>query len=1800
MLRLNGNSEYAFATRNSINANPIVYVEWNYNSIARPYVVAPNSYGVLDEYLKNADAWKSSSGTAHRAKYSGYATHSNPSPEAIALTVTGTNNATFRSSSVTLESSSAAKYYKLTFYAKADQPINATPIKTIPYSEIDAETSAAGDTYYFYRIVQVDKNGNSAAIDYDYSDVKAVDSSTAANNIKLHWDHETYAGPVYHIYRGRDYGNMSHLRTVNAKKYKVDNFDNSASITTTVIEIEGPADDLFLGARVKMLSVKNLSNIVSPSDKTKRKSLSDYQKDIEGTLWKILSKTSSTDNTTITASYIGTEKLSSAGVKLSASKTAQARLSLQSFIDLDINSTSTRLDPIPLKSDRVRLMPTPILKYQENTIDSTKYFIRTYETETSHPQIKHGVIELDPINYTKIEVFFEATERFDSVEFDLDINASYYGPSVLLYNPEIYEIDDWNFISCEYYPIESVFDSNRPGEALLNPYLQYDDTQINSTITNARAIKTKPASFAVFNPNDLFGNLFPYKQVYDSYLNNTMRYYVSNWMSSVQNRTSTSIMANYHDPMSINKVVVKGSNCFSNLAGASGSVTLITADGSEAVPFESGDFNDSGIMILHWNGLEWSSTRPTDGTFPPTLTDSGILQNVKSDITGIIFTIDNLPIVKKGDNKTLRAHIIEISPRLELDISGITKSFSVTKSMDDSSAAAGFPLSYINANSATIEIDNIPVYKNNFPYTIFDNFAEGATFYGLLKQNVKFNVALKSPNQDFTEAIPMFTMYADTWTISDIRNLTVSLYDATKSNLMALQAPDYLGEDESMFSTITNVMDAAGFSDYDYDSLKQIMNRRTSGTTHFWCDRTQTLFEAMQSFFVAHQIGAFFDEYGIMRFVDIDQILDNYLDRNIEPDFAVSDMSMEIKSGDNYITYIPNLVSQGYSTSVEKKIGKVALEYSIPIRNFSGDVNVDGFARAAEAPAMVWTEKEDVGIILSYAKRSVYSGDDAIFTDPLLSTLRKLGSSPANTVGSYNGTAFLQGELVSWSGQEWQFYPFTKSSSVSFSASAIVTSASPFKSSASIVTTSPSAAKVAVGMTAYGEQIPLDSTVKAKSSKVGSKKTFTASYDGERTSIVSSNPAASSVKVDWIVQGSYFPANTYVTSVEIASSSTVIALNNKPTKIGALNVSTYGSSTTFTLSASTTAVGTASTSGSTTNYSTSFDVGFSLDDSAKVANPEFSKGLRIIATEPNDIQSALRQIISQDERISGAKFDFTGKLHGLIRGDRFTSVRNHYMVDDDLKINGTLTSGWVSSSVCFNKRVINSRTTTLPLNGNTSDNGSTIVFDKNVAKFKVNRDGKNNSYPLLLSPKQSSDLADYNQPVTASSFNYYSFMFTTENFGARKQWGSDTSIVELGLYISTEEGNLMIGLTNDKDTTYLKSNVDRGTTGSGDNEDDLSVYVLKTTHDEGAVDAGDILWKKKVRNVFDGKSHRVGFAFHTSSDFSSAANFNFYYCTVIIDGASYGPYKINKYLTGKNIARPAKTWGFYVRNTDRNFNSSGKVKNSTVSLHEMYACKWWNNEMDEVVKNKRKWHWETKYFLDGLLNMKVDVEPKYYFWGKITLRGIKFYEGTNFETSPIKTETLHEEYDGYEPKTTVDQTFKTLTPTNKSHLVMSTINRTPFRFNFAVTHKKNELVWLSTSNNQVEGTEFTPMSFNANYNKTTDPIVLERVIDASSIANSIQLSTNWVQSDHDAKVLLNKIGLLANSFNNEVSVTIFGNPLIQTGDICQFAYSLKRLGYDPEDENVKPKMFLVKSVNHNYGAGLKTELVLKPLFDVPE
>ena len=203
MLKLDGNSELVFASHNSINIVPSVSIEWNYNSIVKPYAVAPSHSLNLSsaDSLKDYQDWAAVTGNQRvsLAKKSGYSTYTNKTTSAIRLSAGDSRTGTHQSPIVSLNPTSTGNYYKLTFYVKADQPVVANNPDTIVSSEIIADSSANGGTTYMYRVVQVDRNGRMAPLDYEFNDVAYVYSDFNANNIKLHWDHTKYRGPVYHI-----------------------------------------------------------------------------------------------------------------------------------------------------------------------------------------------------------------------------------------------------------------------------------------------------------------------------------------------------------------------------------------------------------------------------------------------------------------------------------------------------------------------------------------------------------------------------------------------------------------------------------------------------------------------------------------------------------------------------------------------------------------------------------------------------------------------------------------------------------------------------------------------------------------------------------------------------------------------------------------------------------------------------------------------------------------------------------------------------------------------------------------------------------------------------------------------------------------------------------------------------------------------------------------------------------------------------------------------------------------------------------------------------------------------------------------------------------------------------------------------------------------------------------------------------------------------------------------------------------------------------------------------------------------
>ena len=139
---------------------------------------------------------------------------------------------------------------------------------------------------------------------------------------------------------------------------------------------------------------------------------------------------------------------------------------------------------------------------------------------------------------------------------------------------------------------------------------------------------------------------------------------------------------------------------------------------------------------------------------------------------------------------------------------------------------------------------------------------------------------------------------------------------------------------------------------------------------------------------------------------------------------------------------------------------------------------------------------------------------------------------------------------------------------------------------------------------------------------------------------------------------------------------------------------------------------------------------------------------------------------------------------------------------------------------------------------------------------------------------------------------------------------------------------------------------------------------------------------------------------------------------------------------------------------------------------------------------------------------------------------------------------------------------------------------------------------MSSQDGNISQGKIENFAINAHFFKSSEEKTLERIIDNANINQSATLTSNWIQNTAHAQNLMKKIMIMINSFNQTISIQIFGNPLIQVGDICQFVYTLKKIGYDPEGQGVIPKYFIVKEVSQEFTGGLVTNLVIKPLFNM--
>lgn len=1317
-----------------------------------------------------------------------------------------------------------------------------------------------------------------------------------------------------------------------------------------------------------------------------------------------------------------------------------ASTSNNSYVHL-VNTRQTSWYPEPFLSQKFYMNPVVRLYDGANYLEDTKFYCKVYDEKAIDPDYISSTVEFDGSKFYKVEITFGSDNAFSSVALSLPILTNSLGLGVFISKAEVFKINKKVFENSSYYSIESPFAPNRPGEMFLHPIMPASA----STITKSDGTTIARPLSRLFYANSKFvadkKAVTPYVNLTEQsalYNYNRYKYYISDGDTG-----ANVIRAQYTKYIDINKIVVKASNAVTDSTKFSGSVQILGPQNAviQTVQFDAGAFNANGIMVLYYNGSSWSTNR--GNWTPPKLTESGILQFVTSSVTGLIYNQNKATTLNptfatefkkiNGDpNTVLDSHIIEISPRLEIDMSDLTKSIKVDKQMDDKDSAAGLPMGFMNANSGAIELSNIPVYKNQFPHTLFEPLSENATFSDVIRQGVKFTLMLTSPNNDFTDTIPFATMYADSWSITGLEHISVDLFDTAKYYLMAIEAPDTFVENESISEVISIILEMSGVSDYDYDSLQSILNSNTNHINSFWTSNKETTFDALRNLFVANQIGASFDEYGILRFYNLDEYIYNYVSSNFTPEFAVTDVPLTITANSGSIIYESNLIQGSFNPTVDRKIGKITLNYKIPQISMSNDKS-DIMGKKTIAPAAAFAESGTVGLISSYTNKSVLSTDNYISTDPAIS----FGPNGVrNTVGELPGLAFLRGELVSWKAQEWTF------------------------------------------------------------------------------------------------SGNFRSFNKVIFNI-------------------------------------------------------------------------------------SDIDETIRRLVLIDPTTSSVGYQFTGKLIGVERGKKLTSIRNHYLYHDSTSKSDGYYTSYDSNLDTY---IQHYRLFRSGAGITTIDDGihsGAINFINNICNFKLEigaADSGGNGYPLVIIPRtNTSNSKAISVPTSASNFNYYSFTFSSDsNYINKIFYTMGGPIVETGLFIkylnawNSTNKSLLIGIQGYSDSI------------SATNSSKVLKAKIVCNGLSDFIFANDVEIPCPI-NVFDAKNHTIGIAINYSNSFLPTVQV--FVDNVLIHGVDTNGKNISNDFTDyirlksgntTDVSSKAYDWGVYAMNCNTDSTSinsvGGGIKTDimTMYLKEMYAFKYngvspFTSAMKQHFETDAvNYHWQISWFLDNLVQ-GVPSEPTYYYWGPNTLTGAYLYNKTEYTTSPAKPGTEVTNFTGYNPATIVTSGgAPVLTTVKKNDVTHSHIFGSPFRFSqMWVNNTKGDkqLVYLGTSDQKVGNGTMHNVSIDAKFYKASESKTLERTIDPLNMQNSVTLSSDWIQSEDQASRLISKMMYFANTFNETISVQIFGNPLIQVGDVCQLVYTVKKIGYDPESTGVIPKYFLVKQVSNDFDSGLTTNLTLKPMFD---
>lgn len=212
-------------------------------------------------------------------------------------------------------------------------------------------------------------------------------------------------------------------------------------------------------------------------------------------------------------------------------------------------------------------------------------------------------------------------------------------------------------------------------------------------------------------------------------------------------------------------------------------------------------------------------------------------------------------VVKTMNAPSTPLDIIELSPRLLVNISGYVDSFDLVKSV--SSDQNGLPVGYLtvsNGNLSITNFDNIFTQANTFDGT------NGSIVTEYARQNTKFvfyETILDVNGAD--KYIPLKTFYAEEFPRPSGGDSVISIpLRDLFFRLETTNAPALLSQETTLTHAVATVLDYVGISNYTF---KNITTENDVILPFFFVEPNISVAEILERLAVATQTAMFFDEY---------------------------------------------------------------------------------------------------------------------------------------------------------------------------------------------------------------------------------------------------------------------------------------------------------------------------------------------------------------------------------------------------------------------------------------------------------------------------------------------------------------------------------------------------------------------------------------------------------------------------------------------------------------------------------------------------------------------------------------------------------------------------------------------------------------------------------------------------------------------------------------------------------------------------------------------------------------------------